>query len=308
VPDEPAADADAEVPTGEPDDGMVDDAVAAAVADPDDAPATPGDRLAEDEDGDGDDQGDSLLATEGPVDDDASDPTAARIEAALASVRTDVGAVRAGVDGLQVGLDSTLADLAAAAREETVAGGFDGIRQSLEELVRLGRRSDEHVAELHAENQRLRAGELASVTLPLVRDVVRLHDEVIALTDAAAPEARADLGLVRSRLLDTLARWGLAPFAPEVGDRLDPTVHEGVGAVPSAEGEPGTVASVRRVGFRQDDGRTFRAAQVEVFRAPPPPQAPAPPPADDAPDAPDPAGAPTPAPPADAPTDTPTED
>ncbi len=169
------------------------------------------------------------------------------------------------------------------AREETVAAGFAGLQKGIDELVRLTRRADEHVGELHAENQRLRAGELASVTLPLLRDVVRLHDEVAQLASACHPEARTDLDLVRSRLLDTLARWGLAPFAPEVGEALDATRHHGVGRVPSSDGEPGTIATVRRPGFTHDDGRTFRAAEVEVFQtpptlAPPEPAAPEPPP------------------------------
>jgi molecular chaperone GrpE (heat shock protein) len=107
----------------------------------------------------------------------------------------------------------------------------------------------------------------------MIRDLVRLHDEVTRLAEAGHAEARADLDLVATRLLDTLARWGLSPFSPEPGDQLDTTRHQGVGRVPSSDGEPGTVATVRRIGFAHDDGRTFRAAEVEVFVAPPPPPA-----------------------------------
>lgn len=151
-----------------------------------------------------------------------------------------------------------------------------GVPKGIDELVRLTRRSDEHVAELHAENTRLRAGELAGATAPMLRDLVRLHDEVTQLLGAAAPEATSDLELVRSRLLDTLARWGLAPFSAEVGDAMDPKRHQGVGRVRSADGAPGTVATVRKPGFAHDDGRTFRAAEVEVFQAPPEPEPPVP--------------------------------
>lgn len=179
----------------------------------------------------------------------------------------------AGLDVVADRVDALATTVEGAAREETVTAGFAGLRQGLEELVRLSRRADEHVGELHAENQRLRAGELASVTLPLMRDVVRLHDEVVQLASACRPEARLDLDLARRRLLDTLARWGLTPFVPEVGSPLDPTRHQGVGRALSSDGEPGTIATVRRPGFAHDDGRVFRAAEVEVFQAPPEPAA-----------------------------------
>jgi len=196
----------------------------------------------------------------------------------LAPVLAEVAEARSDIAGVQVGVDSMLADLAATARDETVGAGLTGLQKGLDEIVRLTRRADEHVAELHGENQRLRAGELAAATLPMIRDLVRLHDEVAQLTSASHPEAQADLQLVGSRLLDTLARWGLAPFSPAVGDPVDARQHQGVGRVASSDGEPGTIASVRRPGFAHDDGRTFRAAEVEVFAAPPPP--PADPPAD----------------------------
>lgn len=263
-----------EVLTGEPDAAMVDEAVTAAVADPDET-ADP-DGTADPETAAPETAAPRPTATDGPADADAVDPAVERIEAALATVQAGVDGVHTGVEGLQVGLDSTLADLAATAREESLGTGLAGLQTSLDELVRLTRRADDHVAELHSENQRLRAGELASVTLPLLRDVVRLHDEVDQLSSAAAPEAQDDLALVRSRLLDTLARWGLTAYSPAPGDALDATRHNGVGAVASSDGEPGTVATVRRVGFAHDDGRTFRAADVEVHRPPPPPPVPTP--------------------------------
>lgn len=191
--------------------------------------------------------------------------------AVLAPLVEEVAGVRSDIATLHAGLDSLLPDLAATAREETLSTGMAALQRGVEELVRLTRRADEHVAELHSENQRLRAGELASATRPMRRDLVRLSDEVTQLTSASHPEARADLELVGSRLLDTLARWGLTPFTPAVGDPLDATRHQGVGRVASADGEPGTIASVRRPGFADEEGRAFRPAEVEVFAAPPHP-------------------------------------
>lgn len=187
----------------------------------------------------------------------------------------DAGPPTVDLSGIEAGIDDLRTEAAATAREETVTTGLAGLQKGVDELVRLTRRADEHVAELHAENQRLRAGEIEAATRPLLRDLVRLHDEVLALTAAAAEEARDDLGLVRSRLVDALARWGLTADAPEHGAAMDPTRHHGVGTVPATDDdEPGTIASVRRIGFVHDDGRVLRAAEVEVFRAPPPPTEP----------------------------------
>jgi molecular chaperone GrpE (heat shock protein) len=209
----------------------------------------------------------------------------------------DLGPVLAEVAGVRAGVESMLPDLAATAREETVATGLAGVQRSLDEMVRLTRRADEHVAELHSENQRLRAGEIASATQPMIRDLVRLHDEVAQLASASHPEAQADLQLVGSRLLDTLARWGLSPFSPAAGEALDATRHQGVGRVVSADGAPGTIATVRRPGFAHDDGRTFRAAEVEVFVAPPEPAPTEPAPTEPAPTEPAPSEPAPPAPP-----------
>ena len=284
-PHDPGGDDD--VTTGEPDQALVDEATAAV--DDDAAPAGPDRADAEVPTG----EPDAVLVAEaaGPSDGGAGEATGdaapAPIESApptpdapapaadddtgLAPILEEVSGVRSDLAGLREGLDSVLPDLAATAREETVSTGLSGLQRSVEELVRLTRRADEHVAELHGENQRLRAGELAAATRPMLRDLVRLSDEVAQLTSASHPEARADLELVGSRLLDTLARWGLTPFTPAVGDPLDATRHQGVGRIPSADGAPGTIASVRRPGFADDEGRAVRPAEVEVFAAPPPP-------------------------------------
>jgi molecular chaperone GrpE (heat shock protein) len=255
------SDAADDVPTGEPDQDLVDEVTG------DDEAATETETVPTGEP-------DEELVAEAAADDAPPDV----VDGDLTALVAEVAGARSDIAGVQVGVDSMLADLAATARDETVGAGLAGLRTALDEMVRLTRRADEHVAELHGENQRLRAGELATATLPMIRDLVRLHDEVAQLTSASHPEAQADLQLVVSRLLDTLARWGLTPFEPATGEKLDARQHQGVGRVASSDGEPGTIASVRRPGFAHDDGRTFRAAEVEVFTAPPPP--PADPPAD----------------------------
>jgi molecular chaperone GrpE (heat shock protein) len=265
-------------------------------------PVAPEDRVPDEPTGE---PGEAAHDESGPTDDVAEEPApapATDLAGEMAEVRRELAGMRGDLADARAGIEAFLPDLAASAREETlshgladlareetVASGNARLQKGMDEMVRLTRRADEHVAELHAENQRLRAGELASATLPMIRDLVRLHDEVAQLASASHPEAQADLQLVGSRLLDTLARWGLAPFSPATGDPLDARHHQGVGRVASTDGDPGTIAAVRRPGFAHDDGRTFRPAEVAVFVAPDPAETtvvvdpPAPPPEPDPP-------------------------
>ncbi|MGQ0616590.1 MAG: nucleotide exchange factor GrpE [Acidimicrobiia bacterium] len=140
------------------------------------------------------------------------------------------------------------------------------LEHGVDELARLGQRNVDHVVALHGENQRLRAGEVAGSVAPLLRDVIRLHDDVLRLEGVCAPEAALDLGLVRKLVVDALDRWGVQAFEPAVGDPFDPTVHNGMARVETPEHLDGTVASVRRCGFRGEQGRVWRPADVDVFR------------------------------------------
>lgn len=147
-----------------------------------------------------------------------------------------------------------------------LAAQLERVERTLVELARLGDRHADHVAALHAENQRLRSGELAAALEPMLRDVMKLHDDVVRLADAGTPEAVTDLEMARSLVLTTMDRWGLAPFAPELGDAFDPSSHHGVGHIASPGPDDGTIAAVRRCGFRRDDGSVVRPAEVIVHR------------------------------------------
>jgi molecular chaperone GrpE (heat shock protein) len=77
----------------------------------------------------------------------------------------------------------------------------------LAESQRLLGRQTEIAASLHEENQRLKVGELRRALAPLVRDVLRVQDDVTAMLDTHADAdagAARDLDLVRGALLDAL--------------------------------------------------------------------------------------------------------
>jgi molecular chaperone GrpE (heat shock protein) len=146
--------------------------------------------------------------------------------------------------------------------EEAVAG----LDARLEESQRLLARQSDLVDRLHAENQDLRAGELRNAQLPLVRDLVRLHDDVGRMRDTVG-EHDDDLRVVQESLLDILARNGVEAYAPEHGEEFDPRMHAAAGTEPTAdESLDKSVVEIVRRGFRWDSGDVIRVAEVRAYR------------------------------------------
>lgn len=146
--------------------------------------------------------------------------------------------------------------------EEAVAS----LDARLEESQRLLARQSDLVDRLHAENLELRAGELRNAQLPLVRDLIRLHDDVGRMRDAAG-EGDGDLRVVRESLLDTLARNGVEGYAPEHGEGFDSRLHAAMGTEPTTdESLDKTVVEIVRCGFRWESGDVIRVAEVRAYR------------------------------------------
>lgn len=150
--------------------------------------------------------------------------------------------------------------------DDGMAAALAGLDARLEESQRLLARKSDLVDRLHSENQDLRAGELRSAQLPLVRDLLRMHDDLGRMREASA-EADGDLRILEESLIDTLARNGIARFSPGPGEPFDPSLHSAVG-VKSTDDEAldKTVAEVTRHGFRWDSGDTIRVAEVRAYR------------------------------------------
>lgn len=158
---------------------------------------------------------------------------------------------------------------------DRLEGRLASLDLRLEEANRLLERQTNFVDRLHEENQTLRVGELRTAQLPLVRDLMQLHDDVLRLA-AEGDEATADLGIVREALLEAMRRSGVGEFQPDRGAAVDPAVHSVVGV--DATEDPDLdkrVSEVVRVGFRWEEGLLVRAAEVRAhrYRAPEPRQA-----------------------------------
>jgi molecular chaperone GrpE len=150
------------------------------------------------------------------------------------------------------GIDERLAELA----------GVDG---RLAESQRLLVRQSELADKLHAENQRLRAGELRGAMLPLVRDLLRLHDDIGRIAGEA--ERVEDLELMQASLLDALARNGILAVRPAVGEQFDPKRHSVAGVVETDDASVDrSISDVIRLGFQWEDGQVIRVAEVRVYK------------------------------------------
>jgi molecular chaperone GrpE (heat shock protein) len=154
-----------------------------------------------------------------------------------------------------------------AERNDEIAATLASLDVRLEESQRLMGRQVDLVDRLHAENQRLRAGELRAATLPLIRDLLRLHDDIGRLAQEDTGDGSRDLNVVKVSLLDALARNGVIASSPQSGESFDPKLHSASGILPAdEEAADRTIAEVVRVGFHWEDGQVVRAADVRVFK------------------------------------------
>jgi molecular chaperone GrpE (heat shock protein) len=162
-----------------------------------------------------------------------------------------------------------------AGEPDPIVAAIEHLDDRLEESQRLLARQTEIATSLHAENQRLKAGELARAQLPLVRDVIRVQDLLMQMLDATVESTAAgDLELAREAILDALARNGIETTQVAEGDAMDPRQHRIVGVLPiDAASADRTIAEVVKAGFVWDETTTIRPAEVRVYKHTPAPPA-----------------------------------
>jgi molecular chaperone GrpE (heat shock protein) len=161
---------------------------------------------------------------------------------------------------------ATGAETDAAGASDTVPiAVLERLEARLDNAVALAQRRDDLVDLLHKENQQLRQGELHSAMLPLVRDLMRLHDDLERIIEVD-PDV-GDAVLIRDALSDALARNGIVKFLPSLAEPFDAIRHGAVGTEPTGDPERDrTIAAARRAGFRRDDGSIVRVADVIVCK------------------------------------------
>lgn len=105
----------------------------------------------------------------------------------------------------------------------------------------------------------------------LARDILQAVDDLERALGHSEGESAGlidGVNMVLSGLLATLKRHGVERIEAE-GKPFDPSEHEAVTMVETAEVEPNTVVAVFRAGYRMRE-RLLRAAMVSVAKAPAP--------------------------------------
>ncbi|SNQ45998.1 putative Molecular chaperone GrpE (Heat shock protein) [Frankia canadensis] len=164
--------------------------------------------------------------------------------------------------------------LGLSAAEDGIAGPLGAVQAvalerlagRLDELIRLRHHDAELVDRLHAENSRLRAGELTEAMAPLLRGLIRLHDQMGSL---GADDPQSVAGILRKQLLQVLDfAVDVRPYTAVPGGTFDPARHLGVRRVPTDDpSRDGTIARTVRPGFVRGETTVVRPAETEVYRA-----------------------------------------
>jgi molecular chaperone GrpE (heat shock protein) len=161
-------------------------------------------------------------------------------------------------------LEEQISALTAQLREQTT---------QLSEHTSLASHREQTISRLHNEIQELRKGELEQALAPVVRDLIRLHDDLAAFVIEEKEKGREDaekvIGYFRDEAERMLDRTDVVAFDPMPGERFDPSQHRALRSAPT--GDPAldrTIESVQRRGFRRG-ARVVRAAEVVVYRTDP---------------------------------------
>ncbi len=143
----------------------------------------------------------------------------------------------------------------------------------LEESNRLSQERERIIDRLHQENQQLRQGELQQAMLPIMRDLVRLYDDLsqsargyASRAETTPQDAARDFDCFAEMVTDILYRQGVERYGAREGDAFNSKEHRALGAVQTPEQERDrTVARIVRDGFRSES-RVIRILEAEVYR------------------------------------------
>ena len=153
--------------------------------------------------------------------------------------------------------------------EDSLEAELDRVRaEAAEQHDRLLRTQAElqNVLKRH-EKERLERSRYAGEAL--ARDLLSVVDDLERALQHAGEESRAlaaGVELVHKSLLGVLARHGIERIEAK-GKPFDPSEHEAVAVVPTADADENTVIEEHRAGYRMGD-RLLRPAMVAVARAP----------------------------------------
>lgn len=153
-----------------------------------------------------------------------------------------------------------LSELEAAQHE--IAKLKDAFLRSKAEEENIRRRAEKDVA-----NGRKFAVEGFAKEMVNVFDSLKLASATDVADDAddAVKSIHEGVGITLKQLQSAFAKFSLVEIAPEVGDKLDPNLHQAMTLVESPDVASGCVLNVIQVGFQLHD-RLLRPAMVVVAK------------------------------------------
>jgi len=163
-------------------------------------------------------------------------------------------------------------DESAEANAENGTANIETLRAELEEARQRALRLQAELENYRKRTQRTMEEERRYASLPLMRDLLTVVDNLQRAIDAAEQHGNASgllegVKMVAQHLTDILKQYDCVPI-DAAGVPFDPHLHEAIGQQPSTTHPPGTVTLVATVGYRLHD-RVVRPSQVMVAAAPP---------------------------------------
>lgn len=151
---------------------------------------------------------------------------------------------------------------------------LDEICKWLDEANQISQDRERIIDRLHQENQRLRGGEMQQAMMPIYRDLVRLHDDLLQTARrylAEDPSTHStvsqDFQSYSDEIADILFRYGIERYEAAEGDHFNPKEHRALAAISTADPNlDRKIAKVIRLGFRMET-RSVRLLEAEVYRA-----------------------------------------
>ena len=143
----------------------------------------------------------------------------------------------------------------------------------LEESNRLSMERERIIDRLHQENQSLKQRELQHALLPVLRDSIRLFDDLnqtannyAARENFVPANVARDFQCFAETVSDILYRYGLERYTADKGSVFNSKEHRVLGVVQTPEKEKDrTIARIIHEGFRRDLS-IIRLLEAEVYR------------------------------------------
>lgn len=122
-------------------------------------------------------------------------------------------------------------------------------------------------AEKEVSNSRKFAVEGFSKEMLGVHDSLKLAiaTEVAEDADDAIKSIHEGVNITLKQLQSAFSKFSLREITPEIGDKLDPNLHQAMSLIDSADVEPGCIVDVIQAGFELHD-RLLRPAMVVVAK------------------------------------------